>query len=218
MNEIIFLLHAFLILAFSLFSLRLGSSALIASIALQAVLANLFVVKQTLLFGMEVTCSDVFAVGSLLSLNLLQEFYGPQEVKKGIKVSLYSVLFFALMSQFHLWYGPSPSDVSHPSFASIFSSTPRIALASIGVYFLAQQVDVRIFGYLKRRPLGLAFRIGLSLLVSQAIDTVLFSFFGLYGIVSSLRDIILVSLLVKWIAIASCSPWTAFARRVARTA
>ncbi len=76
MNESLFLLHLVLVAGFSLVSLRMGAFALTTLIALFATFANLFVVKQMTLFGMQVTCSDVFAVGSLLAINLLQEFYG----------------------------------------------------------------------------------------------------------------------------------------------
>ena len=63
MNELIFLFHILLVLSFVLGALRLGKNALLSLLALQAILANLFVVKQISLFGFAVTCSDVFAIG-----------------------------------------------------------------------------------------------------------------------------------------------------------
>lgn len=218
MNELLFFLHLFLVVGFSFAALRLGSMGLIALMALQAVLANLFVVKQMTLFGFDVTCSDVFAVGGLLSLNLLQEFYGKEAAQKAVKISFLSMLFFVLMSQVHLAYQPSAFDLTHGSFASIFSSTPRIFVASIATYFIVQQIDLTFFSWLKQKLEGRNFplRLGLSLFLSQAFDTVLFSYLGLYGLVGSLFDIILVSLIVKWIAIGCSAPFTIFAKRFAR--
>ena len=40
--------------------------------------------KQITLFGLNATASDIFAIGSLLGLNLLREIYGITEAKKAI--------------------------------------------------------------------------------------------------------------------------------------
>jgi len=82
MNECIFLFHIIAILVFTLLSFRLGKMALGSWLCIQVLCANLFVMKQVVLFGFHVTCSDVFAIGSILSLNLLQEYFGPKEAKK----------------------------------------------------------------------------------------------------------------------------------------
>jgi uncharacterized integral membrane protein (TIGR00697 family) len=50
-------------------------------------------------------------------------------------------------------------------------------------------------------------------MISQAIDTVFFSFLGLYGIVSNISDIILASYLIKILAILLATPFVAFARK-----
>ena len=59
-------------------------------------------IKQIDLFGFSVTCSDVFAIGGILSLNLLQEYFGKEAASRAVKVSLLALLFFAVMSQVHL--------------------------------------------------------------------------------------------------------------------
>ncbi len=218
LNEWLFLAHVVLAAFFSLLALRLGSFALAALISLEAVLANLFVVKQMVLFGLQVTCSDVYAVGSLLSLSLLQEYYGKQEAKKAAHAAFLCMVFFALMSQVHLLYRPSSFDDTHGAFDAIFTSSPRIFFASIASYYLVQQLDMRVFAWLRMRLEGghLALRFFMSLGLAQIIDTCLFSFLGLYGIVSSMFDLILVSLCVKWVTIACLAPFTVFSRRFAR--
>ncbi|MGB7977854.1 MAG: queuosine precursor transporter [Chlamydiales bacterium] len=213
MNESIFLLHVLVVLGFVLASLRLGKGALIALISLQGVLANLFVVKQMFFLGFSVTCSDVFAIGGILSLNLLQEYYGKEAAKQAVNISLLTLLFFAFMSQIHLLYAPTVSDTTHGAFQTIFSQSVRIVFSSIGTFYLIQQFDVRFFGLLKG---ALPVRVALSLLSSQLLDTILFSFFGLYGLVESLFDIILVSFLIKCLIIALSSPFVAFSKRFVR--
>lgn len=213
MNELIFLLHIGLVVAFLFLSLRLGERALIGFGALQGVLANLFVLKQIRLFGFAVTATDVFAIGAILSLNLLQEYYGKESAKQAIRLSFVSLLFFFAMSQIHLLYLPTPADGTQGAFLTLFSSTPRIIFASIATFYLVQQFDLRFFSLLKG---SLPLRVALSLLVSQLIDTVAFSFFGLYGLVESVFDIILVSFLMKTILIAISSPFVAFSKRFVR--
>lgn len=213
MNEILFFAHILVVVGFAAFALR--RAALVPFVVLQALLANLFVTKQMVLFGLTVTCSDVYSIGCLLSLNLLQEFFGKEEAKKAIEVSFLSMVFFALMSQVHLLYVPSPSDTAHSACLQLFSSTPRIIFASIAVFYFVQKIDMKLFGYLQKRFCGrqLSLRLVISLVASQFVDTVLFSFLGLYGIVSPLFDIIVVSLMAKGLAIAASAPFTALIRR-----
>lgn len=197
MNEFLFVFQVFLVILLAFGARKLGKEALITFTALMAVMANLFVLKQMLLFGWNVTCSDVFAVGSILSLNLLQEHFGKETAKKSVWICFGAMLFFALMSQIHLFFAPSPYDSSHPHFTAILSPAPRLLGASLLSFFLVQQVDVAFFGLLKKTSLKWRWRNLMALFVSQLLDTVLFSFLGLYGIVASLASIILVSFAVK---------------------
>lgn len=199
MNETIFLTHVFLVIGLVLIASRWGKNALVASIVLQAVFANLFVVKQISLFGFSVTCSDVFAIGGILGLNLLQEYHGRSEANLAVRASFLGLLFFMVMSKMHLWYIPLPTDTTQSAFEQIFSSTTRITCASIGVYYLVQKMDVKLFGSLKIffQDKHLPIRVMISLIVTQFVDTLLFSFFGLYGLVASLWDVVIVSFLVK---------------------
>ncbi len=199
-----------MVLGFVLISLRLGKSALIALIALQGVLANLFVVKQISFFGFAVTCSDVFAIGGILSLNLLQEYFGKPAAKQAVTISLAALLFFALMSQIHLLYIPTELDSTQHAFQMIFSHSMRIVLASIASFYLVQQFDIRFFGFLNGK---LPIRVAISLLFSQFLDTVLFSFLGLYGLVESFLDVVLVSFFIKCVIILTSSPFVLFSKR-----
>ncbi len=213
MNELLFFGHVLLVVGFIFVAVKQGSVALTVLIALQAVFANLFVVKQMTFFGLDVTCSDVYAIGSLLALNVLQEFFGREAAKKAIGISFLAILFFVLMAEVHLFYRPSSSDQTHGAFSLIFSATPRIVFASMAVYWIVQQFDYRFFGYLRTRFESFGLRLGISLILSQTLDTVLFSFFGLYGLVPSLSGIILVSLLTKWLAIGCSVPFTSFLKK-----
>jgi uncharacterized integral membrane protein (TIGR00697 family) len=210
MNETLFLLHVILVMGFGFGALRLGKSALISWIALQAVLANLFVLKQICFFGFHVTCSDVFAIGSIFGLNLLREYFGKEAAKKALWTCFFAMLFFVAMVQIHLVYLPSPFDTTHASFNAILAPSPRLLAASLTVFFLVQQVDLRLFGWLKG---PLVVRNAAALTASQFLDTFLFSVLGLWGLVAHLFDIIVISFLVKLLVIALMSPLVHFSRR-----
>lgn len=213
MNEAIFLIHILLVLFFLGLAVRLGSGALFVYVAFSGVLANLFVVKQMVLFGLHVTCSDVFAISGILGLNLLQELYGKATAARAIRYSLFSLILFVFMSQVHLCYVPSIYDRSHESFQLILNQTPRIVTASLVVYYTVQRFDLVFFAFLKRWVDRFGLRVMISLLVSQCLDTVLFSFLGLYGIVESVFDIILVSFTIKCLIILCSSPAAVFCKR-----
>lgn len=219
MNELIFLLHILLIVGFALGALRLGKEALIAFVTISAILANLFVLKQMRFFGLVITCTDVFAVGSILGLNLLQEYYGRESSSKAAWICFYLVTFFALMSQIHLAYKPSYFDATQSSYFTILAPTPRLLLASLAVFFLVQQFDIRFYALLKKglSKAPLMLRNGLSLVLSQLLDTALFSVLGLYGLVDSLADIILFSFVIKLFIILSITPFITLSRYIALT-
>ena len=94
MNEALFFIQIFFTLLFVYGALKLGPSALVAWVTVQALIANLFVLKQIHLFGMEVTASDGYAIGSLLGLNVLQEFYGKKEAKQATWICFFFMTFF----------------------------------------------------------------------------------------------------------------------------
>jgi len=210
MNESIFLIHIIIIIFFLLLALRLGKNYLIIFIAFQAILANLFVIKQIDLFSKVVTCSDVFIIGSYLSTNIIQEYFGKNEAIKAIKISFFSMLFFLVMAKIHLLYIPSKYDITNSSFQNILSNSPRIILSSISIFFLIQRLDVILFGFLKKILKGKYFiiRMTISSLISQLIDTSLFTFFALKGLVTSIFDVIFLSFLIKSLVILISVPFT----------
>ena len=216
MNELIFFTQTLLIIGFVLGAFRLGKEALVAWVSIQALIANLFVLKQIHLFGLEVTASDAFAIGSLVGLNFLQEYFSREEANKATKICFFFMLFFALVSQLHVLYQPSSYDNTQSAFLTLLTLSPRLLIASLSVFFIVQQVDIRFFAFLKTKlpKAGFALRTGIALVFSQFLDTVLFSFLGLYGVVASVSSIIIMSSLIKMIVI-FC--FTSFVRGYVKT-
>ncbi|HRW58225.1 MAG TPA: queuosine precursor transporter [Chlamydiales bacterium] len=222
MNELIFLGHVLVVLFFVFYAFKMGKYALASLIAIQAVLANLFVLKQIELFHFVVTASDVFAIGSIVCANLLQEFFGKEILKKVISVTSFILLFFVAMSIFQLAYIPATSDVSSIHFHMILNRMPRLLIASFVTFFIVQRMDAKFFGYLQLKfsKLSLKRRVGISLVFSQFIDTLLFSYLGLYGEYEKIWHVIVFSYIVKlsisllMLIIWSLVPETIFKKRL----
>lgn len=208
MNEIIFLIHLLCIGVATLASIHFGLPGLVSFLCAQAILANLFVIKQISLLGLNATASDVYIVGSVLTLNLIQEFYGKVEARKAIWISFALLVFYTIVSQIHLAYLPSNTDFSQDAYHAILSFMPRITIASMVTYLIVQYFDTYFYGLLKTITRGhyLTARNMLSIGVSQILDTVLFSILGLYGIVDNIAQIMLVSFSIKMIAMLALVP------------
>jgi uncharacterized integral membrane protein (TIGR00697 family) len=217
-NELVFVLHTVTVSLAALAALRLGKEALVAFICLVCVLANFFVVKETTLFTLHATCSDAFTIGATLGLNLLQEYYGREITRKTIWINFFLLIFYAIISQVHLLYIPSAADSTQAAFTTILSFMPRIVIASFSVYFIAHMIDYTLYGFLKQACKDKFFilRNYGSIAISQLVDTILFSFFGLYGIISNIGEIMVVSYAIKLVAIALATPFIALSRRFMR--
>lgn len=196
MNEVIFLLHCSTLLTLLFIALRFGKETLTCYLAGCWLLANFFVTKQILFFGFEVTASDAYAVGGMVGANVLQQFYGRSAALQAIWISMGLLLFAAIGSAIHLAYIPSPHDTIHTSFQNVLGSTPRLVITSFATFFISSRFEVQLFGLLKKLPFSQRSLITSTLAVF--VDTILFSYIGLFGLVSSLFDICFVSFCVKF--------------------
>ena len=215
-NFFILTLHTSLITLLTLFCFRLGKEFLIAFLALLAILMNLFVLKQMTIFGLDITCSDALAVGYLLGLNLIQEFFGRPLARKMIWIGFTTSMIFLLLSQIHLLYMPSELDQMHLHYKTLLTPQIRLVCASLVSFVIIQFLDLRLFAYLRSLFKQKAFpmRSAITLLASETLDTLLFSILGLAGMVSSLSSIILFSLLAKTVVIVLSLPFLNLAKRI----
>lgn len=208
MNEFLFFIHIAVIVFFLLFSVKLGKEALLSWTVLQVILGNLFVVKQMTFMNLHITCSDMYIVGNILGLNILQEYYGRKVAQTTTWISFFSMVFFILMAKIHLFYIPNSYDQTQGAFSLILSQTPRIFLASLSTFFIVQRFDLFFFEFIKKvfANRSLMARSVICMVSSQILDTLLFSFLGLYGVVGSLLDVIAAALCIKLLVIGLISP------------
>ena len=216
MNSLILCLHVTLICSLTLGALRLGKEAMLAWLCLLAVAMNLFVLKQINLFGLNVTASDALGVGYLLGLNLTQEYFGRPYARRTIGITLFIACAFLILSQIHLLYVPNHFDMAQSHFVFLFRPMLRILAASLFSFLVVQCVDLSFFAFLRRQTGDqyLTMRTMAALLMAQTLDTLLFSFLGLYGDVASVTDIIFLSLGIKVIVIVLSAPFVTLSKKM----
>ena len=210
MNTYFFILHFVLVVSVLFVALLRGKEALTAFVAACWLFANFFVNKEIILFGLEVTASDVYAVGGMLAVAVLQEYWG-QTVAKNAVWSAFIVLIFACAASFlHLSYLPSPNDSSQEAFVRLLSPAPRLIAASLFTFFFVQKLEIVLLQFVQRlTKLPFFLRAGCTIGILQIVDTTLFAFLGLYGNVHAIFDVILFSTCMKPIIVILSTPFLA---------
>ncbi len=210
-NELIFLCHSSLVAATTLLLLWFGKEGLTAGICLFSILSNLLVTKQIMLFGFETISTDVFTIGAVFCLNLLQEHFGKGAAKRAIACNFALLLIYLVLCQLHLAYEANSFDTMQPHFVAILTPMLRLIMVSVASYVLSQLFDSFLYGKLKTMFHGrhLLLRNIISSASSQLFDTVFFSFAALYGTVHSIWHVIIVSFCIKLIVILCGAPFIA---------
>jgi hypothetical protein len=166
-----------------------GKTGLYCISVVATILANIEVVVLINAFGMEQTLGNVLFASTFLVTDILSECEGKKEANRAVWLGVFSSLFFLLLSQSWLLYVPSENDTVHSAMESVFSNTPRMIIASLIVYAISQLFDVWLyhkwwaftekkFGD-KKKYLWL--RNNGSTLISQILNTLLFTLFAFWG-------------------------------------
>ena len=217
-NELIFIAQVTIIMLSIVLMLRWEQTGLTALAALFAVMANLMVSKQITIFGLSATASDTFIIGASLSLNVLQEFYGRQAARYAVWISFATLFFFTIMSVLHLNLIPSVYDHSHAHYQAILGFMPRLAAASLTAYFTSEWFNYFLFKRLKAHSDNyFTLRSFTSTALAQLVDTLIFSFLGLYGIIENITSIIFVSFTIKIVALLMALPFLSLVKKLHAT-
>ena len=166
-----------------------GKGGLLAFNVLATLLANIEVLMLVHAFGVEMTLGNVLFASTFLITDILSENHSRKDANKAVIISTACSIIFIALTQMWLLYTPSENDWASGAIHTIFKSTPRIVCASLGVYLIAQLTDVWLyhkwwawsrkrFGDSRR---GLWIRNNGSTMISQFLNTVLYTFFAFYG-------------------------------------
>lgn len=209
LNELVLIGHILFIAAMALISLRLGKEALVAFTVITIMLANLFVLKQTVLFTLDATTGDALAVGSMLGFNLLQEYHGRIIARRTIVITFVMLAMYLLLTKFQLWYVPSIIDQTHAHFHELLAVMPLLVGGSIISWVLAQCVDFITFGILQRlwHIRFLVLRNYIAIGLSQIVDTFLFTQLIYWlNIITNPWQVFVVSFAIKFVITLLATP------------
>lgn len=166
-----------------------GKTGLYCVSAVATILANIEVVILINAFNMEQTLGNVLFASTFLVTDILSECEGKREANKAVWLGAFSSLFFLLLSQSWLLYTPSENDLVFSSVKAVFSTTPRMIIASLVVYAISQLFDVWLYHKwwaftekrFKSKRKFLWLRNNGSTLISQIVNTLLFTLFAFWG-------------------------------------
>ena len=218
-NELIFLTTIFLNFVLILFASRRGREYLFATIAVNLVLISIFGAKLVPIFGFVTNTGNVFYAGVFLATHMLIERYGEKEGYRAIRIGALVIFLFLLMAQltFDLTGYFETADVNR-AIHDLFRNVPRIGIASIFAFIVAQNVNVRVYGYLKNKTHDkkLWFRDNASNILGQLVDSVLFFSIAFGGTIPNeiLMQVMFGGFLVKVIVGAVGTPFLYASRRI----
>lgn len=225
MNEIILILSLFIIYGSTLFAYRFfGKAGLFAFTVIATILANIEVLILVDAFGFEQTLGNVLFASTFLITDILSENEGRKEANKAVGLGIFTAVIMVVISQTWLLYTPSSNDWVSPCVHSIFSTTPRLLLASFIGFVVSQKLDVFLYHKwweftekrFKDKNRFLWLRNNGSTLVSQLVNTLLFNliaFFGVYE-TKTLISVIVFGYLVYFVTALLDTPIVYLARHL----
>ena len=195
-----------------------GKDGLYAWTAFAVVFANILVTKCIRLFGMEVTLGNVLFGTVFLCTDMLNEFYGYRESRRGVFVGLFAIFSFLLLSQLGLAFVPSALDTVDGAMQTLFALSPRTCLASVSMFLLSNLLDVWLFQRIKALTGGklLWLRNNLATCVSQVVENFFFfaiAFGGMFDLSTIVELTLCVSLIEVLVALCD-TPFLYLARRI----
>lgn len=190
MNELlligsVFLIYGMVLVAYKLF----GKTGLYVMTVLATVFANIEVLIVIDGFGAEQTLGNVMFASNYLITDILSENEGKKRASRAVWLGVFSAVIMFLFTQYWLLYNPAESDWASEHIHAIFSTTPRLLLASFLGYAVSQRFDVWLYHFIwnfttkksgdKTRFLWL--RNNAATLISQILNTFIFTMIAFAG-------------------------------------
>jgi len=198
-----------------------GKFGLYALIVASVITANIQVVKTVQLFGLVATLGNVLYGSIFFTTDILSEVYGKKAARRGVWLGFIGMALMAIWMQIGLRFIPDMSDFAQGSMVTIFGLMPRVAAGSLIAYLVSQHHDIFAFHFWKGKTKGrfLWLRNCASTMVSQAIDSVIFSVIALWGLfdTNTWLQILVTTYFLKWFVAVIDTPFIYLAKRLSKT-
>ena len=189
MNELILIFQVFLFFGGLVAMYRwFGSRGVMAWSILATVAANIECLIQIDAFGMSMTGGNILFASTFLATDIISEMYGNKKANLMVNISIVTSILFVVVTQTWLFFAPNAVDFAFPHVQSIFTSVPRIMVASLLTYAIVQKTDIWLYHLIwkltdnlshdKKKFLWL--RNTGATLISQFFNAILFNFGAFY--------------------------------------
>lgn len=187
-NELLWLLLIIVNFSLTLFAFKyFGKLGLYIFATISILLANIQALKQIDLFGLHGSMGDISYMGVYLISDILSENYGKDEARKIIGVGFFSIISATLIMYLSLQLIPNNFDNAQQHLEQIFGIFPRFVLASLLAFFISQKYDIIAYQFWRNKFPDFKYiwlRNGMSTMVSQIIDNLIFSMVAFIGVFS----------------------------------
>ena len=220
-NEFIFISTVLVYLGSVLVLYRIfGKNGLYAFAIFGTLLGNIAVCKCIDVFGLSTTAGNVLYASVFLVTDILSEKYGKKAARNAVLYSFSVMLLWMFGSQLILLFTPNANDYISDSLKVVFSLVPRITIASLAGFICSQNIDVFLYHLIWRKTGNDSSKLWLrnngSTLVSQAVDTVIFTFLAFWGTYPSevFFSILITTYLFKAMVAIIDTPFVYIARKI----
>lgn len=193
-----------------------GKIGIFAWVAFASILANIEVIKCVDMFGMAVTLGNVLYGSTFLATDILNDKFGPQEGKKAIGIGFFALIAYTILSQLSLLFVPNDSDFASTAMDSIFHLSWRICAASLFAYFISNMLDIYLFNWFGKFTKHLWIKNNGGTIISQAVDTVLFTFLAFWRVFDNdvIWELMITTFAIKVIIAICDTPFVYWAKRI----
>ncbi len=157
-----------------------GSLGLTAYIAIAVVVGNIQVLKTAnfSFLSHEVALGTIVFSSSLMAVDILSEFYGKEEARRGIWIGFAATLLVSILMLITISIKPvQVNDPMDLAMRSLFIPMPSLFFASIISYLTSQHLDLWLFQRIRSMTSGkyLWLRTSVSGVIAALFDNIIFS-------------------------------------------
>jgi len=186
-NNLIFILTVLVYLGSVLLLYKFfGKSGLYAFAIFGTLLGNIAVCKCVDIFGLATTAGNVLYAATFLVTDILSEKYGKKEASRAVAYSFTIMVLWLAGTQLILSFEPNANDYIDSSLKVVFGLVPRVTAGSLAGFIVSQNLDVFLYHAIWKKTGSDKTRLWLrnngSTLISQLVDTVIFTFVAFWGV------------------------------------
>ena len=186
MNECLWFAMAVLDFGLVLLIYRLyGRLGMLLWVPIGTILANLQVLKVVELFGMTATLGNIAYGSVFLATDILSENHSKRDAHTAVNIGFISMLAMLAIMSLAVRFEPTADDFVHEHLQTLFCFMPRVVAGSLLAYIASQYHDIWSYHAWRRLLPETRFlwvRNNFSTLVSQAIDTLIFTTVAFAGV------------------------------------